>query len=46
MESIWYVGCVDQLNLPSLLGAGVLCRRIAGIVEAYAQNVELGSRVR
>ena len=36
-EAIWYMGCVDQLDLPSLLEVEALCRRVAAVAGARAQ---------
>ena len=35
VDCLWYLGCVDQVNLGGLVGAEVVARRLASIVEAY-----------
>jgi len=37
IDSLYYFGVFDQLNLGGLIGVEVLCRRLASIVEAYGQ---------
>jgi hypothetical protein len=37
-DCLYYGGCYDQLNLPTLIMAEVLFRRLQAIVEAYSNN--------
>ena len=36
VRALQYLGTYDQLNLPCLAGAEVLCQRLAQLIEAYA----------
>jgi hypothetical protein len=36
VRTLQYLGTYDQLNLPCLAGAEVLCQRLAQLIEAYA----------
>ena len=36
VDVLYFAGCYDQLNIPSLISMEVVCRRIQAILDAYA----------
>ena len=42
-DALFYFGTIDQLNLPALIGVEVLTRRIASLVEAYANPQKMAA---